>query len=193
MGYIYHIRGASATLPIHQLFQRVHACMRIQKCRVRATSAAAVLLPRAPARLRLRRQPVPVPSSEVIPMYMHPEAMVGCFAFAVCHGDVGPLVGWGCRGGAASVQRAAHWDSLSHAQLDSWSLACSIQTGAWGLYSALGSTLVLMATDEQGVQQKIPPFGGLILAIFRSACPCCVWWCKWCSSAAYGQPAAMKP
>jgi hypothetical protein len=120
---------------------RPRACAP-ERSRVRAPLGGALLLPRAPARLRLRRQPVPVPISEVLPLYMHPQTVAGRFASAVCDGGVGPLHGGGVWGADAPVQHAAHWGALSHALLYSFSMACSTQTGAWGVHAALRSTLV---------------------------------------------------
>jgi hypothetical protein len=41
------------------------------------------IFPRALARLRLRRQPVPVPRCKVLPLCMRLEAIVECFAAAM--------------------------------------------------------------------------------------------------------------
>jgi hypothetical protein len=144
---------------------RPRACAP-ERCWVRSPLGGALLSPRAPARLRLRRQPVPVPSSEVLPLYMHPQTVAGRFASAVCDGDVGPLHGWGDCGGVVSVQHAANGGAPSGALLQSCSMASSTKTGAWGVHAALRSTPVSLATAEQGMQPKSTPLTGLILAIF---------------------------
>jgi hypothetical protein len=64
-------------------------------------SVQGVFSPRAPARLRLRRQPVAVAGGEVLLLHICLETTVGCFAAAFPHEAGGPPFAWWCVGAAA--------------------------------------------------------------------------------------------